>query len=278
MFKRFPTVMIVALMSAGMYRNLATENGTDTGTGGAAPADETMENVPHSVTENSAGNTAINTDNDAGAGGTEAPPAPTGGAAAPPAPAGGANAADMAKAEKERKAQEKKAAADKAKADKEEAKKKRDKEKQDKIDAKAKADKEKADKKAATEEAKAKSTMPERNGIRRPKPETLCGKAWTVMDEMSKVQGSPVAVADLLKTTNAQGLNEGNVKAEYARWRKYNGIAGRIQSVATQQAAAATPAVPPAPAAPGANTTEVPPVPGAEASTIGAAVPQAPAA
>ena len=40
--------------------------------------------------------------------------------------------------------------------------------------------------------------------------------------------GNPVPIAALLTVTTADGLLEGNVRAEYARWRKFNGITGRI--------------------------------------------------
>ncbi len=144
-------------------------------------------------------------------------------------------------------AAEKKAAADKAKADakaEKEAKAKAEKDAaaeklaadaQAKADAiQAKKDKVAADK-AAKEQAKldAKAAkeankMPEQNGVRRPKPEGLCGRAWALADKLSADLGSPVPVATLLTAAVPEGLNEGNVKTEYARWRKFNGVTGRI--------------------------------------------------
>lgn len=87
--------------------------------------------------------------------------------------------------------------------------------------------------KAAKEEAKlatkpVKVEMPEQNDVRRPKPETLCGQAWAHADNLSRELGQPVPIATLLAATNVAGLNEGNVRAEYARWRKFNGVSGRI--------------------------------------------------
>jgi hypothetical protein len=99
-----------------------------------------------------------------------------------------------------------------------------------KEDEKAAKAAEKEAKKKAAEEAKAASKQPEQNGVRRPRPETLCGKAWAVMDQLSMNQGSPVAIRTLLDATGPLGLNEGNVKAEYARWRKFNGVTGRVMS------------------------------------------------
>lgn len=108
---------------------------------------------------------------------------------------------------------------------------------------KAAKEEEKAAKKAEAEAKKAVNVMPEQNGVRRPKPETLCGKAWTVMDDVSKAAGRPAAISEVLPLTTEAQLNEGNVKAEYARWRKFNGVTGRV--LAPKPAATE----PPAPAA-----------------------------
>lgn len=109
--------------------------------------------------------------------------------------------------------------------------------------AKAAKEQEKVAKKAEAEAKKAINVMPEQNGVRRPKPETLCGKAWAVMDEVSKSAGRPAAISEVLPITTEAQLNEGNVKAEYARWRKFNGVTGRV--LAPKPVAAE----PPAPAA-----------------------------
>jgi FtsZ-interacting cell division protein ZipA len=168
------------------------------------------------------------------------------------------SAADAAKAEakalKEQAAADKKAAAAKAKADKAEADKaakaqkeqdaqaQKDAKAKEAADKKAAAEQAKVDKKAAAEQAKkdkaeaaaqakadkAASKQPEQNGIRRPKPDSLCGKAWATMDALTAERGSTVTIAALLEATNTMGLNEGNVRAEYARWRKFNGVSGRI--------------------------------------------------
>lgn len=84
-----------------------------------------------------------------------------------------------------------------------------------------------------------KPQMPEQNGIRRPQPHTLCGQAWAVMDKLSAEKQGPVAINDLLIETNKAGLHPGNVKAEYARWRKFHGVTGRVVSQAKAEAEAA---------------------------------------
>lgn len=64
--------------------------------------------------------------------------------------------------------------------------------------------------------------QPEQNGVRRPKPETLCGQAWAIFDELSQV-----TIGEALEIGRQRGLNEGNVRAEFYQWRKFNGIHGR---------------------------------------------------
>lgn len=93
--------------------------------------------------------------------------------------------------------------------------------------------------KEAAKAAKAAAKMPEQNGVRRPKPEGLCGKAWAVFDEVSAKNGAPAAIKESLDVARTLGLNEGNVRAEYARWRKFHGITGRIASPKAEPAIAA---------------------------------------
>lgn len=141
-------------------------------------------------------------------------------------------AADQKKAEEKaasaKKREEAKAAKAKAREDAKAAKLK------EKEDAKAAKVKEKADALAAKEQTR----MPEQNGVRRPKVDTLCGKAWTIFDEVSAAAGSPAAIGPSLEKAKAQALNEANVRAEYARWRKFHGISGRTSEAAAEPAAA----------------------------------------
>ncbi len=90
---------------------------------------------------------------------------------------------------------------------------------------KAEKEAEKAAKLAAKEAAK----MPTQNNVRRPKPDSLCGKAWAVFDEVSAQLGQAAPIAPCLKRGEELGLNTGNVRCEYAMWRKFHGITGRIE-------------------------------------------------
>ena len=123
-------------------------------------------------------------------------------------------------AEAQRKADEKAAEKARKEAEKAEAKAKRE------AEAAEKAAKEQADAKAAREA----NRMPEQNGIRRPKPDTLCGKAWAIFDGVSSKNGAPASIGESLEMAKAESLNEANVRAEYARWRKFHGITGRIEA------------------------------------------------
>lgn len=132
------------------------------------------------------------------------------------------------KAEREAKkaeAQAKKDAAAKEHADKKAAKE------QEKAAAKAKleADKKaKEDDKAAAKAAKEANRQPEQNGVRRPGPNGLCGQAWAIFDELSQKLGQPTPIANAMEVAKERGLNEANVRTEYARWKKFYGIAGRV--------------------------------------------------
>ena len=89
-----------------------------------------------------------------------------------------------------------------------------------------KTEQEKEAEKLARAQEKEASKMPEQNGIRAPKPSSLCGKAWAVFDRVSQSKGSPTSVAEAVPVGVGEGLNEGNIRVEYARWRKYNGLQG----------------------------------------------------
>lgn len=92
--------------------------------------------------------------------------------------------------------------------------------------------------KQATADA-AKVKQPEQNGITRPKADSQTGKAWTIFDNVSQRNNAPASIGETLPLAKAAGINEATVRTQYARWRKFNGVSGRI--------AAPTPPAPPAP-------------------------------
>lgn len=133
-------------------------------------------------------------------------------------------------------------AADKQAADEVKAKAKAEKE-QAKLDAKAKKEadaKAKADAKAQSEAAKESTKQPMQNEVRRPKPDGACGKVWAFADQLSAQMGQPVPIANLQATASAAGINDSTIRTQYALWRKFNGVVGRV--VAPVAPAASTPA------------------------------------
>lgn len=106
---------------------------------------------------------------------------------------------------------------------------------------------EEKERKLAEREAK---KEPEQNGVRKPGAGTLCRAAWDIFDAVSAELGQTAPISYILPVTNTKGLNEANVKAEYARWKKYMGITGRVSvPVPANIAKAADSVVIPAPKA-----------------------------
>ncbi len=155
------------------------------------------------------------------------------------AAAAAADPAAEAAAKAEQAAAKKKAAEEKKAADKaaREEKKAADKAAREakKAEAKAKKDAEAAAKKAAKDAAK----QPEQNGIRRPKPGTDCGKLWEIFDSASAAKGAPAAISECKPKADAMGINEATCRTQYARWRKFHGVEGRVSAAVTPESTAA---------------------------------------
>lgn len=81
--------------------------------------------------------------------------------------------------------------------------------------------------------------MPIQNGMRCPRPGTLCGRAWAIFDEVSARNGSPASIAESLELSRAQKLNDNMVRSNYYSWRKFNGVSGRIVRKGAETEAAA---------------------------------------
>lgn len=73
----------------------------------------------------------------------------------------------------------------------------------------------------------ARVTRIEQNGIKRPLATGgICDQMWTAMERITAEQGSPCTIAQA-KAACAQ-FNQTNLMGEYASWRKFNGITGRL--------------------------------------------------
>lgn len=154
-------------------------------------------------------------------------------AAATVAAAAAAKAAE--KAQKDAVKAAEKAAKDKAKANEKAAKLAAKEASKGSKEAEVKA---KADAKAAAAAAKEASKMPEQNGVRRPKPEGACGKVWALADALSTQLGQPVPIAQLNAAATAQSINDSTIRTQYALWRKFHGIVGRVSLPVAPPAAA----------------------------------------
>lgn len=87
-----------------------------------------------------------------------------------------------------------------------------------------------AEAKVAREAAKG----PEQNGIRRPKAGTVIGNVWAILDAASAKKQAPAALADVKE--DAKDINGATLRTQYARWRKFNGVAGRVAKPAAPAA------------------------------------------
>lgn len=146
-----------------------------------------------------------------------------------------AAAANKATADAAAKAQAKadkdaKKAADKQAADAVKAQKKIDADaaKQAAKDKKAADIAAKADAKKAAEAAKESTKQPMQNEVRRPKAEGACGRVWANADTLSAQMGQPVPIANLSALCQSQGINDSTIRTQYALWRKFNGVTGRV--------------------------------------------------
>lgn len=75
------------------------------------------------------------------------------------------------------------------------------------------------------------------NGITRPASGTETGKVWEAADNISVAQnGHPASIAQLKEHHTMKGMNEHTLKTQYARWRRYNGVKGRLPTIKPVQA------------------------------------------
>lgn len=60
-----------------------------------------------------------------------------------------------------------------------------------------------------------------KNGIKRPKNNTLCGKAWAIYDRTLTGEFTVPQAQEFLKQ---EGMNASTVRTQYTHWRRFNGI------------------------------------------------------
>jgi hypothetical protein len=72
----------------------------------------------------------------------------------------------------------------------------------------------------------------QRNGITRPAAESITGKVWAAADAISVANnGAPATIAAVKAHPTMTGVNDHTVKTQYARWRAFNNIKGRLQVI-----------------------------------------------
>lgn len=67
------------------------------------------------------------------------------------------------------------------------------------------------------------------NGMSRPSIGGKCRQVWDKCDELTTTNGTPPAISQLMKIMlDIGGIRVNTIKSQYAYWRKFNGITGRI--------------------------------------------------
>jgi hypothetical protein len=77
---------------------------------------------------------------------------------------------------------------------------------------------------APAEPKKRGSSLPQQNGVSRPKPGGKTGTVWEVSDRISAEKQSPAPRKDVMDACKAMGINEATIATQYGRWRKFNGL------------------------------------------------------
>ncbi len=69
---------------------------------------------------------------------------------------------------------------------------------------------------------------PTANGITRPSAGTTCARVWALCEELTANMGRTAPLSVVVDTAKAQGINQFTARTQYACWRKFNGISGRV--------------------------------------------------
>jgi hypothetical protein len=73
------------------------------------------------------------------------------------------------------------------------------------------------------------SGRPMKNGISRPGSDTKTGKVWAVADAITATKNRPATIKELMASSELRGMADATIRTQYARWRGFNGISGRVQ-------------------------------------------------
>lgn len=76
---------------------------------------------------------------------------------------------------------------------------------------------------------KIQKVRPTQNGVTRPTAGGKCARVWEICDELAcGYMDNRVPFSVVRVKAEAEDLSVGNARAEYAAWRKFNGVTGRI--------------------------------------------------
>lgn len=67
---------------------------------------------------------------------------------------------------------------------------------------------------------------PEQNGLKRPSKGSTCCIIWDTCDQITSEKAATCTSAELFNAL--QGYNDCTLRTQYARWRQFNGITGRL--------------------------------------------------
>ena len=97
-----------------------------------------------------------------------------------------------------------------------------------KVAAKAKKHADKDAAKAARKAAREAKKQPSQNGITRRGPGTKTGRVWEICDSISAELRQPTPAANVMKQAAAEGLHPTTTRCQYAAWKKFHGLKGRV--------------------------------------------------
>lgn len=93
----------------------------------------------------------------------------------------------------------------------------------------------------AAQPAARRTALREQNGMTRPNPGTVGDRIWCVIDEHSAQVQRPVTIGELKQNPKLANELAVNVSSIYARWRKFNGVSGRLPAPAVAPTPATAP-------------------------------------
>jgi hypothetical protein len=71
----------------------------------------------------------------------------------------------------------------------------------------------------------------EQNGVKRPSTGTVCDQVWEMAQRLTDDKFTTATLGEVIKACEAKGINKFTARTQYARWRVFNGITGRLPIV-----------------------------------------------